>query len=281
MSIAQIPLESCMFAKLPRPAGSGRERHQELVYSFEAVLPLPVVQCQMAFVDIGEHVICCACRKSDLEPLRAAHERAIPSVLPDWLDSEDQAGVRDRLNLLTGDMQPLIQIRRRKLTLQLATAALLIIAAVVFLVTQRQSAQWSEQSQAVRDDMRALYQSVLTTANGNAQPHAIRFATLMNQLGSTRTGANQSAENRLIDDFAGLVAGWPEDLEAQVRSVSVDQSTIRLEMSVLDNEHALSMLAYLSQLNGWVVRSREMTPAADRVELRVQLARQSSEVSDA
>ena len=178
-------------------------------------------------------------------------------------------------------MQPLIQIQRRKLTLQFVTAAVLIIAAVVFFVTQHQSAQWSWQSNAVRDDIQALYQSVLPPASGNAQPDAIRFATIMNQLGSTRTGANRASESRLIDDIVLLLAGWPADLEAQVRSVSLEHSAIRLEMSLPDNERALSVLAYFSEHRGWVVRSREMAPAADRVELRVQLERQMSGGSDA
>lgn len=281
MNIAEIPIESCMFAKLPRPSGSGSERRQELVYAFEALLPIPVDQCQMALTEVGQHVIGCACLKAELEPLRSIHERAIPSQLPDWIKADDPHQCRSRLNLLTGEMQSSVRVIRRDRTLQLASVTCLAIAALVFLASQRLSNQWAQQSEVVREDIQAMYEAVLPPAQGNAQPDAIRFTTLMNQLGSSRTGARDQSNLRLVDDFALLLADWPQDIQAQARSISVDQGVIRLEVSMPDNDRALSMLEYLSAQKSWEIRSREITPAADRVELRVQIARLGGKASDA
>lgn len=281
MKFAEIPTESCMFAKLPRPAGSGREREQELLYAFEAVIPLPIDQCQLAFTEAGEFVIGCACIRAELEPFRGTYERAIPAELPDWIQVDDGKDHRARLNLLTGEMRSLIQIRRQESTLKISCVALLLIAILVWIVTARQVESWSRQSQIVREDIRALYNAVLPTVNGNAQPDPIRFATLMNQLSSTRTGAQRDARHELVSELSALLSDWPVRAQAQVRLISLDQNEIRVEISLPDNERALSVLEYLNGRDGWEIRSREISPVAERIDLRVTIERQAGGSSDA
>ena len=104
MSRAEIPFESCMFAQLPRSSGSKREQRQELKFAFEAILPIPVDQCQMAFAVVDQSIIGCAVRKTLIASYRSTHETAIPRELPDWVPASEQAQCRAQLNLLTGEM---------------------------------------------------------------------------------------------------------------------------------------------------------------------------------
>jgi hypothetical protein len=281
MKVKEIPIAKCMFAKLHRPSGTGRERLQELVYTFEAVLPLPIDQCQLAFTEEGQFVIGCACLRTDLEPLRLTHEQAIPEKLPDWILADEAGTARTRLNLLNGQMQSFIQVRRKETTLKVMSAVFLVIATLVWLASQRQSNTWTQQSQSVREDIRAMYDAVLPPANGNAQPEAIRFATLLNQLSSTRTGTRDGSRHQLADELSALLSDWPESVQAQVRLMSLDQGTLRLEMSLPDNEQALFMLEFLSGRDDWEIRSRELSPAAERVDLRLTIVRQTERVNDA
>ena len=129
MSRAGIPFESCMFAQLPRSSGSKREQRQELKFAFEAILPIPVDQCQMAFAVVDQSIIGCAVRKTLIASYRSTHETAIPRELPDWVPASEQAQCRAQLNLLTGEMESLIRINRRNRTLQMVS-----IVAVLSLI---------------------------------------------------------------------------------------------------------------------------------------------------
>ena len=281
MSRAGIPFESCMFAQLPRSSGSKREQRQELKFAFEAILPIPVDQCQMAFAVVDQSIIGCAVRKTLIASYRSTHETAIPRELPDWVPASEQAQCRAQLNLLTGEMESLIRINRRNRTLQMVSIVAVFIAVIVFVALQRQSNAWVSQAAEARGHMQAMNDSVLPLASGNAQPDPIRFAMLLNQVSSTRTGTRDQAQHRLVEDLALLLEDWPESAEARVRSMSLDHNTIRLEMSLPNNELALSMLSFLSAKKDWDVRSREISPAADRVQLGVQLSRQGEGGLDA
>lgn len=281
MSRAEIPFESCMFAQLPRSTGSKREQRQELKYAFEAILPIPVDQCQMAFAEVDQFIIGCAVRKTLLTSYRSTHETAIPSELPDWVPTSDQAQCRAQLNLMTGELESQIRINRRNRTLQMVSIVAVLIAGIVFVSSQRQSNAWASQATEAREQMQDMYDSVLPPASSNAQPDPIRFATLLNQVSSTRTGTRNQARHRLVEDLALLLADWSESDEARVQSISLDHNTIRLEMILPNNELALSMLSFLSGKEDWDVRSREISPAADRVQLGVQLSRQGEGGLDA
>ena len=281
MSRAEIPFESCMFAQLPRSSGSKREQRQELKFAFEAILPIPVDQCQMAFAEVDQCIIGCAVRKTVIASYRSTHESVIPRELPDWVPTSDQAQCRAQLNLLTGEMESLLRINRRNRTLQMASIVAVLIAGIVFFASQRQSHAWASQITQARGHMQAMYDSVLPPASGITQPDPIRFATLLNQVNSTRTGTRDQAQHQLVDDLALLLADWPESAEARVQSISLEHNTIGFEMSLPNNELALSMLSFLSGKEDWAVRSREISPAADREQLGVQLTRQGERGLDA
>lgn len=282
MSTTEIAAGSCMFAKLPKPASSGRERRQELIYSFEAVLPLPIEQLQLSFVEDDGHVIGCACRKELLGQLRARSERAIPESLPGWVADGDHEHLRVRLNLLEGGMTSLIRLRRHRQTLKLATCVLLVISAITALAADRRVAQLRQQQRIVEADIDSIYDAVLpSVAASNAQPDAIRFATLMNQLSATRTGVSVDHHNDLIPELAAILDRWPDATRAKVRGLTIDTSGARIEASVPDNPGASELIDFVRGLDAWTLRSQQQTPANDGVQLRMQLDRTGKGAGDA
>lgn len=282
MSTSEIAAESCMFAKLPKPTSSGRERRQELIYSFEAVLPLPIEELQLSFVEDAGYVIGCACRKELLEPIRASSERAIPESLPGWVANGDHEHFRVQLNLLKDEMTSLICLRRQRLTLKLAICVLMVISTVSMFAADRKVNQLQQQQQIIQADIDSIYDAVLPPVAGrNAQPDAIRFATLMNQLSATRTGVSIDNHNDPISELADILDRWPNGTRAKVRGLTIDTGGARIEASVPDNQSASGLIDFARGLGAWTLRSQQQTPANDRVELRMQLNRTSKGEGDA
>ena len=282
MIVAEIPLESCMFAKLPIPSGRGRVRYQELLYAFEALLPLPIEECQIVFANATDGVVACACRKTDLESVRSTAEAAVPRELPAWISSQDPELVCRQLNLLSGDLGSMIRERRHGRTVLIASVVLLAAAGIFASSAFHRASKLEHQVDEVRGDIDALYRIVLPKVDGLAQPDSIRFATIMNQLNASRTGVVHSAEHELIEELASLVGEWPAEAMAQVRSLRIDQSGGQLEITLPDNQHASMLLSHITNMQGWEVQSRSTRPAANgSMELSVQIRRVSSEASDA
>ena len=282
MIVAEIPLESCMFAKLPLPSGRGRIRYQELLYAFEALLPLPIEECQIVFADATDGVVACACRKTELESVRSTAEVAIPRELPVWISSQDPEIIRRQLNLLSGNFVSMTRERRQGRTVLLACVILLAAAGIFAISAFHRAGRLERQVSEVRGDIDDLYRIVLPKVDGLAQPDSIRFATIINQLNASRTGVVHSTEHQLIEELAVLIREWPAEAMAQVRSLRLDQSGGQFEITLPDNQHASMLLAHITNTQGWEVQSRSTRPAANgRMELTVQIRRDSSEASDA
>lgn len=270
-----------MFAVLPAPASRGRDRHRELVYAFEGMLPLPIEECQIAFATNGHEIVGCACRRSVLVPMRQRYEVVTPTRLPAWLGVSEPGSCLKQLNLLHGDMRSKIRQRRSGTTLKLVCFLLCVMSALVVYQSRQRLKVWSYQSGVVRDDIQALYDSVLQSGQHATQPDAIRFATVLNELARTRTGADRPHHEDLVADLAYLLARWPEENQTRIQQIQVDASSAQLIVSLPDNDRALAVLDHLADLDGWDVRSRDIQPARDRVNLNVQIARDERGRSDA
>ncbi len=281
MIAAYIPAESCMFAVLPAPASRGRDRQRELTYAFEGILPLPIDECQIAFAINGAEVIGCACKRAALMPMRLKHEIVTPNRIPEWLGVSEPERCLKQLNLLRGEMRSQIRQRRMRTTLRLVSGIMCVISVLVVYESQQRLRMWSQQSITVREDIKALYDGVLPSGEQSTQPDAIRFATVLNELARTRTGAGPQHHEDLVADLAYLLAQWPSDSQAQLQQIRLDASTAQLSVSFPDNDRALSILDYLTDLEGWDVRSRDMQPTQDRVILNVHIARSDKGLSDA
>ena len=262
-----------MFAVLSAPTGRGGEARQELVYQFEALLPVPMDAVGMAFSRPYEgKVIACACDKDRLGSSRLGFERAIPADLPGWISGELPPSIREQLNLLTGPMKPTLHRRRERTTAKAVCFASLVVTMLVYLGAQRRASSLDKRLEQTDQQIGALYRAALSPLpTPDAQPDAIRFAALMNRAAMTRSGAQIDMDHAPASDLAALLSAWPRTSPAQVRSLIADRQGMRLEITLPSNEAAGELLAALGGVVGWEVASHSMTPRADQIELSLRL----------
>ncbi|MAO24074.1 MAG: hypothetical protein CMJ25_25265 [Phycisphaerae bacterium] len=282
MKTVEIPIEQCMFAELPEPTSRGRIRQQELMYAFEAQLPISIDQVQMAFAKLGHRIIGCACPKSQLQQHRAVCDAAVPTGLPDWIDTTANLEVHKQLNLLVGEMRPISQIRRSERTMKSTCFVLITAAALFYIGAMRRTHALNRESAQVQSRISEMYERVLPQAPSiNAQPDSIRFATRMNQLKATRTGTENGSPQENIRELAWMLSDWPDASKAQVRSIVLDPTGLRIEASLPDNEHASTLIQHFGKATDWKLQSQQVSAQPDRVDLSMQLSHLVKEPDDA
>lgn len=279
MRMVRIPAEECMFAELPKPEGRGRGAIQELQYSFEAMLPTPMHEVHMVFASVGQRVIACAMPRAVLQVHQQTAEMLIPDRLPDWITCDEPVDICEQLNFLTGVFQPATHQRRSEKTLKLTCFLLLLSSGLFYLGATRNFDQREAGAAELRGDIREMYSRVLPApAAGSFQPDSIRFQTIMNQLSATRTGSEEAQDAfEIIPALASVLQAWPDDQQAQVRSLQIGQTEFRIEAGFPDNSMASAMIEHFQQVDGWVMQSHQVSARADQVDLRVQLARTQHE----
>lgn len=282
MRVGRIPAEECMFAELPKPAGRGRSADQELRYAFEAVLPTEIDEVHMVFASAGERVIGGAIPRTVLYGYQQSAEMLIPDRLPEWITCEDPNDLCEQLNFLTGVFQPATHQRRSEGTLKLTCFLLLLSSGLFYLGATRRADQREAEATRLRGVMSSMYDRLLPPpAAGNSQPDSIRFQTVMNQLTATRTGTGDSKDSHeIIPALALVLQDWADDQQAQVRSLQIGRTELRVEAGLPDNSLASAMIEQFQQVQGWVMQSHQVSARADQVDLAVQLARMSDGPGD-
>jgi len=286
MRVHEIAAEECVFAVLDTPIGRGNHRRQELLYQFEAVLPLHVEELQIVFSK--EHdgrVIACGCRRSQVHALQSQAELLIPESFPEWVENEFASPVlnqiRESMNLLTGCFQPLSVKRYERSTARLVATASLAVLIIVVITSQRRVRSIQEQQAVVDAQTDRLFQRVLPPSTGpGTQPDAIRFATLLNTMQSTRTGVSDVQREDLIADLAAIFEGWPSDIEIQMQSLDLGSDSLSIQLSVQQDEAVAQVIAKLSELQQWAILSRTTTPRSSGVDLSIRFHRRINQESD-
>lgn len=279
MRIHQLSSNECAFAVLDAPTGTGKEARLELLYQFEALIPQSIDEVQVVFSKpMDGKVVACACNKETVQGFRSKAEILIPDSLPDWLEVELFDAQRKQLNLLTGSMRPILSLNRDLATAKLVCFASIVALLVAFVGLQRRISQIETQQVAVNEQIASMYDEVLPFATGpNTQPNAIRFATMLNQARATRTGTVQLAQQDLVKDLASIFGQWPTVKDIQVRSLILSPDTVRVELSVDDNQSATQVIEQISQLTEWTIETRATNPSSDRVDLSMTLSRAAIE----
>jgi len=279
MRIHELPASTCAFALLDAPSGSGKDAQLELLYAFEAVLPQPVDEMQVVFSKpIDGKVVGCACDRKTVQGFRSKAEILIPQSVPEWLAIQITDNQRRQLNLLTGSMRPTSSLTRDRASAKIICfTSIAMMLMIVFGVNRRINTIESQRAIVNEQDAK-MYDEVLPRSTGpNTLPNAIRFAALLNQARATRTGAVQLSQQDLVADLAGLFEQWPVEVDIQVRSLIMSADSIRVELSVQDNELAAQVIQHLDQLPEWEIKHRSMTPRSDQVDLSMTLSHKAIE----
>ena len=286
MRVHEIAAEECVFAVLDTPIGRGNHRRQELLYQFEAVLPQSVEELQIVFSK--EHdgrVIACGCRRSQVHALQSQAELLIPESFPEWVENEFASPVsnqiRESMNLLTGCFQPLSVKRYERSTARLVAIASMAVLIIVLITSQRHLRAIQQQQAVVDAQTDRLFQNVLPPSRGSGtQPDAIRFATQMNTMQSTRTGVSDVQREDLIADLAVVLEDWPSDIEIQMQSLDLGSDSLSIQLSVQQDEAVAQVIAKLSELQQWAILSRTTTPRSNGVDLSIRFQRRANQESD-
>lgn len=279
MRIQELPSNACAFALLDAPSGGGKDAQLELLYAFETVHPQPIDELQVVFSrPVDGKVVGCACDRKTVQGFRSKAEMLIPQTIPEWLGVQDSDSQRRQLNLLTGSLRPTALLNRDRISSKIICFASIVMILMIILGVNRRINAIESQRVIVDEQVAELYADVLPQSIGpNSLPNAIRFAALLNQARATRTGAVQLSQQDLVADMAGLFEWWPSEIDVQVRSIIMSDGTIRLELSVQDNELAAQVIQSLDQLPEWEIKNRSMTPRSDQVDLSMTLSHKAIE----
>lgn len=286
MRVHEIEADACVFAVLEAPIGRGKHRRDELLYQLEGVLPQPVEELQIVFSRECEgKVIACGCCRSQVRALQSQAELLIPESFPEWIGKEFENPVPDQvrqsMNLLTGLFQPLSVKRFERSTAKLVAVASLVMLVIVMVASQRHIQAIQQQQAVVDGQTDRLFQSVLPPSVGSGtQPDAIRFATLMNTMQSTRTGISDVQSEDLIADLAMIFEGWPTDIEVQMQSLDLGKDSLSIQLSVQQDQSVTRVIAKFTELRQWDILSRTTTPRSGGVDLNIRFQRRANQESD-
>lgn len=275
MRLEKIPSDACVFGLLDAPIGRGMQRRQELLYQFEALLPQPMDELQIIFSqEFDGKVLACGCSRTRVLPYRSTAERLVPESLPDWIQDQVPVHISESLNLLTGQFQPLSIKQYERTTAKLVSVVALLIAVAVFLSVQSRVRTLSDSMALVDSQTTELFRGVLPPSSGpNTQPDAIRFATLLNTVQSTRTGVGEVEKRDLVSDLASILGGWPTEVDIQMQSLELGKDAVRVQLTVQQDQSVSDVIAKLSELQDWAILSRTSTPRSDGVDLNIQFTR--------
>jgi len=275
MRVHELSQQECVFALLEDPASRRSDRDRELLYQFEALVPQDVGDVHLVFSKpINGKVIACGCDRDRVQQYQSEAEMLVPASLPDWIGVDSSDAICKELNLLVGAMKPVSFRDREHVTAKIVCFASIVMVLVVMLGVQRKRSVLNERLTDINTQIASMYQQVLPrSSNHNAQPDTIRLSTLLNQARATRTGAIGLTGHDLVKDLAGVFESWPRELDIQVRALTLNERTLRIELSVSDNEVASEVVRELSSLKGWGIETRSTNPRSDRVDLNMTLAR--------
>lgn len=275
MRVLKIDHHECFFGLLDDVPGRGSERHRELGYQFEGLVPLPIDELQVAYAKLDDgNVVACGCPVSMAQQHRAKAEVLIPDTLPDWMEIELSNAQLLQLNLLTGKFRPLSVIQRDRSTSKLVTAVSIACVMLMIIGVQRRTGQASKHYDVITNQIDAMYSEVLPVSSGsNAQPQAIQFQTLLNQARSTRTEGTGMSEHDLVHDLAQFLGDWPGIEGTRVQSVVLGPDLLSLKLSAPDNDSAAQLIQTISDSQDWSIQNRSTTPRSDSVDLDLTISR--------
>jgi hypothetical protein len=220
-------------------------------------LPIAVDQVHAVCVPASDgRLLICAARREDLREASALE--LTPEEVPALIEPTPNPST---LNLLVGALEPepLRRERARRRTITALTMAALACVAAAGL--SRRATAWTKAGNEARADVSGLAKSPTTL---HLELERLRKTPRI-EVKPTPDAAQA---------LAGLLSGWPKELQCQTESVTVNPTTITLSLTV--GKDARPLLAALKAPEGWTLEEPRLTAVLDGARLNVVLRRKEA-----
>ncbi|MDA3961790.1 MAG: hypothetical protein PF961_13455 [Planctomycetota bacterium] len=267
--VLAIPGNECYWALLT--ASDARLSERARRYRFEAVLPVPVDELQVAGAALadGRHLLVGVAStqlRSGLAQLDAPTS-ARPADLPaHLLEQGVDPEVVERLELLHGAFEP-TQHRARRNGRCIVSVSALVLAAVLLVVggLLRARDQHAVASHARTQAAALANEAVPQQVGAQRLPPALR---LQQEVRRARQAAQTGGpEQDLLPVLETLFAAWPPSLRVQVDTIGLDPGHLVIRGRVPDPEAGQTLAAALAELNtplgAWRARPLDLPRVAD------------------
>lgn len=225
----------------------------------------------------GGRVVICAAPHAELAAVHAggAAERLRPLSLPSELGGrpgDDTTAPIDpaRLNLLVGAFEPFPARRARARRHFRAAAAVLALAALVFVGLLRRAQHAEGLASRARNASAATLASL--GFEGDPGPARVRLDAELDRL---RTLAGVSVDRLRAPDAAAALARvlgcWPADTAAAVRSLSVGPEGASLSVLLSPPDDAAAFIASLRPVTGWTLDEPRLASVGSSTRITLRL----------
>lgn len=273
----RLPPERFFWAVLDTssaPRARGARRREQLGYMFESVVPVPLEQLHVEFTTLGpDRVLVCGARRLVLEGTDPDIVTLGPASLPDWISEEGADVDPHRINLLTGPFEPAPVRRARTRWVTQCAAVLVVAASVVWLGTHRRANAADAARREATRLVDAAYTEALGPSPAGGQPPAARLTAELRRLRQTREpGAAVADPIDAAPLLAGVLARWPEGVEAQTEQITVSSSSVRFVVRLADTASAERLTDALTGDGRWrTVGEQSVERTSEGVRVRVSL----------
>lgn len=289
------------WAVLDIPAGIKHKTNRtQLDYLFESVLPIPVDDIHAVYYPLldakgkySAQYLACGINKSTLEDPELFPKNALslqPETLPEFLHADASCSEFDvsKINLLTGNYEPIILQQARRRWIYQTAVFLLILTVLIITGLEIRYKNIVDQSISLQQVKQNLYQQALDNNNNNSrhdiitknnngsqQPLELQFTALLRQLRLTHqvpTNTDQAEYNNInnnphvtnvVSTITELFSNWPNNLYIQTDSISITPTSLTMISMVPTTKEAELFAERIDVMTKWIAQQPEITTLRD------------------
>lgn len=276
MTVARVPPDQLFFAVLDHPVSPrGRARREELIYAFEAAMPLPMDAVHAVFMPAPDgRVLAVGIDREKAELLGRNHPQAVPAAWPGWLVPLVGSKEPNGCNLLTGPCQsPLARSAWRSVTVH-ALVGILLLSVLAVVGLERRIRFERDAAAEFRSEAQSIYADALGGAGSSSQPAAARMTSELRRLRATRGASQDRSEDQPADlALAALLTAWP-GVNAKTESIVVAERAVDIRLDVEDLSAAQTFIEAFNGVSGFRLGPTTTDRQPDGVRLSVRLDRE-------
>ncbi|MCK4872016.1 MAG: hypothetical protein KAS72_04750 [Phycisphaerales bacterium] len=256
---------------LPRSLAPGSARRtQQLGNLFESHLPVPIDNVHAIYTALGDHqILACGAERHELAALGHAL-----TLCPDNVPSFVGGAVHpDRLNMLTGEFEPVRLSRSRRQRMFLVAMCMIVCTVMLVVGFERRAQGW--RTRAAQADLAVdnLHAQVLPSAASSAESHADLLLAELWTLEQTRADAGGQPGNAAVA-LANVLACWPDALSARTESIAVTDTTVTITAMAPSHDEADRLADAMRNVAGWSRSQPQITLQRNEVRITIRLRRE-------